>query len=728
MNLRRIGRMSVDELRCRGRQVTSKWLDEVVPAFGPAGEVRRRWWRGGGAGEDPAEALARFVEATPRRFFAGASESGVAAGLTRRFPELRSDVLAASRKLLASRFDLLGYTDLDFGTPPDWHLDPVANRRAPLIHWRHIDPLDPASVGDSKVVWELNRHQWLVTLAQAYQLTGDPRYADAVFETIDAWTVENPWGIGINWASSLEVALRLIAWCWALVLLRNAPALTPDRFAQVQRLACAHAAHIERYLSYYFSPNTHLTGEGLGLFYAGMVFADSPDGARWRDTGRAILLNEIRHQVMEDGGYFEQASCYHRYTIEIYLHFLILSSRNGMAVPPDAAAAIERMVEWLISVSRPNHTMPSIGDGDGGVLLPLVRRAPGDSAGVAALAAAWFGRPDFGWAAGGPAPEVAWLLGTAGLGRFGQLGVRIPGWSPSRAFTASGYAVMRSNWQNDAHQLLLDAGPLGCPVSGAHGHADLLSIQCMAFGEEYLIDPGTYCYTASTEWRNHFRSTAAHNTVRVDRQDQADPAGPFSWQTRPGARLQAWESTATHDFVDAVHDGYARLTDPVTHRRRVLFIKPLGWVVVDDLTAQDAHDVEWRFHFSPRPLALVDGWARAEGRRGRGLWLKPIAPWPLVAEIREGQQEPIDGWMSPGYGVRHPAPVVVYHASAQLPARVATVILPVERLAASPPELGVELDAATGVMTLQLPGDERLIHVAAESLTIQAGADRLRIA
>ncbi len=729
MNLDRLRQMSVSEVRCRSRQATSKWLDEVLPRFGPAGEVKRGWLKGGGKAPHPSQALARFVQATPRRFFAGAADRTLADLMTERFPQDCATLVAAADRLLTGKFDLLGYTALDFGTPPDWHLDPVANRRAPLVHWRRIDPLDPQVVGDSKVIWELNRHQWLVTLAQAWQLTGDERYATAVFDAIEGWTVENPWGIGINWASSLEVAWRLIAWCWALVLLRQSRALTPERFLQVQQLACAHAAHIERYPSYYFSPNTHLTGEALGLFYAGIVFADCRDAARWRDMGRDILVGEIRRQIMEDGGYFEQASCYHRYTIEIYLHFLILAAQNGIPVPDDVGAATARMVEWLISVSRPNHTLPPIGDADGGVAVPLVRRGPHDSRGIAAVAAAWFGRSDFGWASGGATPEVAWLLGRAGLVEFGQLGVRIPGWAPSRAFPASGYAVMRSDWQSEAHQLILDAGPLGCPVSGAHGHADLLSIQCNAFGEEYLIDPGTFCYTAQPEWRNHFRGTAAHNTVRIDRQDQAEPAGPFSWQRRPAARMRAWESTPTHDFVDASHEGYARLPQPVTHRRRVLFVKPRGWVVVDDLAGAGEHQVELRFHFSPRPVRLEPAhWARAEGRHGRGLWLRTIAPIALVGEIREGQEDPIDGWISPGYGVRRPAPVVVYTAVTTLPIRIATIILPVERLADRPPDLGVEEDAANGVMTLQLPDDDRLIRVAAESLTIQAGAERLRIA
>jgi hypothetical protein len=728
IDLARLRRMSLGEIRCRGRQATAKWFDEVAPRFGPAGEARRGWFRAGGASVRPAQALARFVEGTPRRFFAGAAEPDMADLLRERFPEECAETLATARQVLSGRFDLLGYRGLDFGTPPDWHLDPVANRRAPLVHWRHINPLDPDVVGDSKVVWELNRHQWLVTLAQAYQLTGDETYAAAVLDTIDAWTIENPWGIGINWASSLEVSLRLMAWCWALVLLRRARTLTPERFLAVQRLARAHATHIERYLSYYFSPNTHLTGEALGLFYAGIVFADSPDAARWRDLGRDILADEIRRQILPDGGYFEQASCYHRYTIEIYLHFLILAARNGIPVPEHLDAAIARMLEWQISLCRPNHTLPSIGDADGGVLLPLVRRAPNDARGVAAVAAAWLGRPEFGWAAGGSTAEIAWLLGRHGLIDVGRLGVRIPAWPASRAFSASGYVVMRSDWQADAHQLVLDVGPLGCAVSGAHGHADLLSIQCAAFGDEYLVDPGTYCYTSQPAWRNHFRSTAAHNTVRVDGQEQALPAGPFSWQIRPAAHLRTWESTPSYDLVEAAHDGYARLTQPVRHRRRVLFVKPRGWIVVDDLTGAGEHDVELRFQFAPRPVRLVSGWARAEGRANRGLWLRTLAPFALTADIREGRQNPIDGWISPGYGVRRPAPVVVYTAHVTLPSRVTTVILPVERLAQTPPDLTAEYDAAGDLLTLRLPDDPRGIRIAAESLALEDDAERLRTA
>src|SRR5262249_29407662 len=150
--------------------------------------------------------------------------------------------------------------------------------------------------------------------------------------------------------------------------------------------------------------------------------------------------------------------------------------------------------------------------------------------------------------------------------------------APSRLFAAGGYAVMRSGWDPTAYLLILDGGPLGCMASGGHGHADLLSIQCCVAGEPYLVDPGTYGYTTGPTCRTLSPRPPAKAPRRADGVGQAVPVGPFRWKRRPAARLCRWLSTEAVDFVDAHHDAYRRLEDPVTHRRRVLFVKPRYWI------------------------------------------------------------------------------------------------------------------------------------------------------
>lgn len=699
----RLSQMALGELAYRGRQEMSKWADRVTPALG----LRRRFRGGLAAGvvasADMVALFELFRDAAPRRFFQGVETGASAETLSEQFPMVSRDVVAIANAICSRRFDLLGYSGLSFGESVDWHLDPVAGRRAPAVHWSRLDPLDPNVIGDCKVTWELNRHQWLIPLAQAYWLTGDRRYAQEAAGLVDDWSRANPYGIGINWSSSLEVSFRVIAWSWAFVLLRDAAVFSPKEFAGLLSLIRTHASHIERYLSRYFSPNTHLTGEALGLFYVGVLFPEFAESGRWRSLGRQILVEECGRQIYSDGVHFEQATCYQRYTLEIYLHFLILAERNDIAVPSGVRRCVERMLEFLLAISAPDGTMPQIGDADGGWLLPLSRRSPNDCRGVFAVAAACFGREDFAWAARGPAPEVLWLLGVPGWERFSALQERAPTVPASRLFRDGGYTVMRSGWTRDAHQLVFDVGPMGCPKSGAHGHADMLSLQCAVFGEPYLVDPGTYCYTPELNWRNYFRGTAAHSTVVIDRADQAEPRGPFGWHTRPSARLRVWTSTDSFDFADASHEGYTRLADPVVHRRRVLFVKPRYWVVVDDLAGSEQHEIELRFQFAARSVRLGPGlWAASQGRRADGLWLAPFSAVPLTPRLVEGQENPPEGWLSSHYGQRQPAPAVVYAATTRLPLRIVTLLLPVERVGTVPPRVKVSRDAVHDITELSL--------------------------
>src|SRR5439155_1773189 len=503
MNLRRLPQTNVAEVAGRTRQEVSKWWERMAVSG-----ARRR---PAGSALESERQLESFRAAAPGRFFAGAADDGTPALLAERRPDLLPDLIAGAERSLDGHFDLLGYRGLSFGDPVDWRFDPISRRRSPLVHWSRLDPLDSASGGDSKVVWELNRHQWLVDLGQAYRMTGDERYGEALAAYVTGWLESNPVGVGINWASSLEVALRLVAWSWALVLVRRSPALTPDLFARMRASVEDHATHVERYLSYYFSPNTHLTGEALGLFYAGTVFPELSGARRWREQGARILIEESSRQVRADGVYFEQSTCYQRYTVEIALHFLILCARNGVPVPAALAERLQAMLDFLLAVRFPRGQAPHIGDSDGGWLLPFARRAPGDLRGVFGTAAALFGRCDYAWAAGGVAPELLWLLGRSVLAAFESLRAAPPSVAPSRLFADGGYVVMRDGWGEAAHHLVFDVGPLGCSASGGHGHADLLSIQCAAFGEAFLIDPGTGTY-ADPAWRSFFRSSAAHST------------------------------------------------------------------------------------------------------------------------------------------------------------------------------------------------------------------------
>ena len=274
------------------------------------------------------------------------------------------------------------------------------------------------------------------------------------------------------------------------------------------------ARHLESYLSTYFSPNTHLTGEALGLFYIGTILPEFKEAKRWQELGSRILFEQLPIHVKTDGVYFEQSSYYHRYTTDFYLHFLLLARANRLVLPSQVEEALVLLLDHLMYITRPDGTTPLFGDDDGGRLAMLDVRAANDFRATLATGAVAFNRRDYKFIAGDAAEELLWLTGADGLDQFDSIVAKEPA-QTSVPFFEGGYFVMRDGWTSKSNYLLFDCGPHGSLNCG-HAHADALAIDVAANGRTVLVDPGTYTYTGSKELRDWFRSSQAHNTVTLD--------------------------------------------------------------------------------------------------------------------------------------------------------------------------------------------------------------------
>jgi uncharacterized heparinase superfamily protein len=685
---------SPHELGDRAAQALAAWreragLDADARALSDAALARRL---APGVPRSADGLLARFRERAAPAFLAAFDDpAATVAALRAHAPENERVTLERAERAAAGHFVFFGGRELFYGQPIDWHLDPIAGRRAPHdAHWSRVPYLDPARVGDHKIIWELNRQQYLATLGQAYWYTRDERWARVFAEQLAAWMDANPPKRGINWASSLEVSFRAISWLWALHYFRHSPALTPALFARALKLLHIHGRHLERYLSTYFSPNTHLTGEALGLVYLGTLLPELAAAPRWRAAGRRILLAELGRQVHADGVYFEQATYYHRYTVDFYLHLALLGAASGEPLPDGAAATVARLAGHLRRIARPDGRVPLVGDDDGGRLVTLDAGAPvADVRGTLDVAAALFGRPD--WRIGGaPAAEALWTLGPPGARRLAELGAGAPAGLASRAFPDGGYFVMRDGWDAGASYMLLDCGPHGVHNCG-HAHADALSFELCAGGRPLLVDAGTYTYVGAE--RNEYRASAAHNTVVVDGASSSEPGrGAFTWSSVSHGELRAWAATPRADYFEGTHDGFARLAAPATHRRAVLFVKGAAgapgsgyWVVRDRVLSEGAHRVSVRFHCAAgvAPRAVAPGeLSLDDAAEGRALL--------RVAAFGAGAFRVGEAWVSPSFGVRERSAVGVYETAGEGAQEVVTALVP----------------AALGVSAVELPAAE----------------------
>ena len=614
-------------------------------------------------GADFSPELGSAPDKPPEFFFRSTTVPSICAKLRERFPETVEQIIERADQICQHRFNLLGYKDLDYGADIDWHCDRVHGKRSPRKPWFKVKYLDFAEVGDSKVTWELNRHQHLVTLAKAYRLTGNERYATELFREWHHWHAENPYPIGINWASSLEVAFRSLSWIWVYHLLADSPVMPAGfRTAWLRALAVA-GRHIECYLSTYFSPNTHLLGEAVALFFIGTLCPEIPAARRWQRCGWSIVQQESVRQVLTDGVHFEQSTYYHVYALDFFLHSAILASANQMEIPKAFDRTIERMIEALTTLAHAG-SIPRLGDDDGGRLFDPSRNLASHMLDPLATGAILFGRSDFKAAARGPCEETLWLLGESGLEEFDRLSESTQS-QTSTALSSSGLYVMtghRGEWK-----LVIDAGPQGAHTAG-HGHADALSITATSPRGELLMDCGTFEYVGSRNERDRFRGTRSHNTLTVAERDQAVPRGPFGWERLPNVHAEGWISGKTFDLFVGSHDGYTRLPNPVTHRRFVFGLKS-GLCLVRDLAlgfGEYQLDLFWHLGRDLRGHDAVPAYFIAGDRAMKFVTLDGHG-WT------QSDEDAVD---SPVYGQQATHSALHFSTKAQLPAEFVTLLLP----------------------------------------------------
>ena len=532
-------------------------------------------------------------------------------------------------EIVRGRIPVLGDV-VDYGPAIAWRHDLQRGIETPAKYFRLIPYLDASAAGDHKRIWELNRHQHLVLLAQACVISGRNEYFDTVVRQLEHWWSENPFQRGINWTSALEVAFRALSWIWVWHLVgETMSASFRQRFlAWLYR----HGLHLEYNLSVYFSPNTHLLGEAVALNAIGRLFPAFPRADRWRELGRDVVRDHMSTCVRNDGSYFEQSTYYHLYALDMFAFHAVLDD-----VPVSYRDGLSRMAEFLAAITTEGGALPFLGDDDGGRFFSPFGERSRFARATLATTSLLLGKPFSPYSREDIEEIALWWLGPEPCqGDIGKAPER-----KSRVFEDSGIVVMRSGHV----RALFDAGPFASG-SGGHSHSDTLSLLVTNGEQEVLVDSGTYSYM-EPEWRGVFRGTAAHNTVRIEGHDQGISANPFRWAQKPEVSLLEFTSTAGRDRVSAVcrYQGFS-------HTRTVEFSSGREFQIVDQIDGPEGeHSIEQFWHIGANAKEIAPGvWEIGGGAE-------------LVAE---GSGSEI-GWRSRCFGSKEELPVIVVRRRTGLP-------------------------------------------------------------
>jgi hypothetical protein len=410
-----------------------------------------------------------------------------------------------------------------------------------------------------------------------------------------------------------------------------------------------HLKRISRKLSFYSSANNHLVGELIGLFVGASCFDFWPECDGWRNRAQQLLEREIRLQVGDDGVNREQAMSYHIFTLELFLLAFAVGRNTGRPFSSGYAERLRGMARFLDTVATSSGDLPWYGDSDDARGFILSENESGLEV-TMQLAGLLFNEPR--WLRFGKGATQAARALVPDL--FSKLDQAAPSAPPLRElFPDAGLASVHTH--DGSACLLMDFGPLGFTSTAAHGHADALSIWLSLDGEYFLVDAGTYAYHSHPDWRTYFRGTAAHNTARVDEQNQSEMAGRFLWSSKANARLLRFDDGSKQVTIEAEHDGYLRLPDPVVHRRTVGFDRTTGDVAIEDsFRSTGRHEVELFFHMQEEVdvLSVIDGEALV-GWRGRHIVFSSSdrnARWEIV----RASEDPKLGWRSRRFNQKQP--------------------------------------------------------------------------
>jgi hypothetical protein len=588
MTLRKIGRLALrpTELFERARQRGFALAERHLPGVALSPTADTAWARGQSWRQLFRDRLLPFD---------GGGSAAVAVAARAACPIAVEELLLEAKHVAAGKVSLLGLGRVPLGEPPQWHREPIALKNAPKRHWSQLPYLDPTIVGDHKVLWELNRHQYFVTLAQASALTGERAWTACLSSLWTSWLNENPPGLGANWASSLECAYRLISWCWSLSLIDADAALSDELRGRLLGSVQAQATHVARYLSTYFSPNTHLTGEALGLLYVALCFPSMPRARQWRELGQRLLDQELERQIRPDGTYFEQASQYQRYTAEIFLHYLLLARSCQLTVPDTLERSVAQQFGVLQQLSTPNGELVLKGDDDGGLLLVLDQREPHQVRGVLHASSVALGRRELAPTADSTSVwYTGWLLGASSIASPEADDVVDSAYHVHMA--DGGIFCAGRGVKESAEYVQVDAGPHGA-LSAAHGHADALSLELWLGGHSLFVDRGTFTYVGAD--RNEFRDVQSHNTVEVIDERVARPVGFFAWDGRLDGQGNGGALPNTGFWFEGHLAPANGARSGYRHRRRVLSPAPDCWIIEDIVEVHEARRAKLRWYLAP---------------------------------------------------------------------------------------------------------------------------------
>lgn len=482
--------------------------------------------------------------------------------------------------------------------------------------------------GDEEWCFMLNRHKYWIDLGRAYYLTGNEKYAKAFVEQATHWIENNPLEDGLKKLSwrRIEAGIRCENWIKAFEYVKNSKSITPAFLEKFMNSLHQHGEYINSSYSAFSQTSNWGVLEFQGLFTVSNFFSEFKAAPQWQKEATANLETCINLQVLDDGSQWEQSPMYHNEVFHCYMNVNLIAQRKNINLPDAIVQKTKDLAYANVKWQKPNYHQPLLGDSDDTDLRGLLTLSTYLFTDPV-LKSRSFSALDY---------ESYFILGANNVKKYAAIESATPNFT-SIYQKSSGDFFMRTSWKEDATYTSFHLKKLGC----GHGHDNLLHFTIFANNQDYLIDSGRFSYV-DNDWRKFFKSNISHNTLGVD--SLPNSIYKDSWLNETEARSQG-DFTAIsplYDYAEAENTAYKRLENPVSMKRRMLFLKPNIWIVFDSFSANGKHTYSQYFNFPNKNIIIQEkGLTTTYGKND--MRIQPIKDVNIKLE---------QSWYSPEYNLK----------------------------------------------------------------------------
>ena len=254
------------------------------------------------------------------------------------------------------------------------------------------------------------------------------------------------------------------------------------------------------------------------------------------------LLNELDEEITEDGLHFELSLMYHKIVLEDLIRVAVVLKTAGKSEYGEVREKIQLMVTALYSLERNINRTPLFNDA--GDNIAKTRES---------------------------------LLRTC---------EKLFDIKPVRKEQIAGYYRL----DDGKATMIMDCGELSPTYMPGHAHCDCLSFELFYEGVLLFTNSGTYQYQGDK--RKYFRSTAAHNTVKINGHEQSELWG----EHRAGRRIKEIRGKLDGKSITGSYTNYCG-----EHHSRTITLED------DTLTVLDKTDGEGESYLHLAPgLKYID--------------------------------------------------------------------------------------------------------------------------